>query len=186
MIHPRTYVWFHRSILWSLSWIFIRLVLWPQSCFHTYSFNLKTVKPIDPCKSLCKFFNFQATLLVMWTVSLSANHKLQWLDLLTCVVCFVLCDLKITSPSQFSCIIKSDPMIYTTLQEIKVITTLIIIMVENQLSSTSPPVWMKRKFKSLRKQMDGTTPKRAWCNFPSLGALLLWRHCHILRSTSSL
>ncbi len=28
-------------------------------------------------------------------------------------------------------------------------------MVENQLSSTSPSVWMKRKFKTLRKQMDG-------------------------------
>ena len=53
-------------------------------------------------------------------------------------------------------------------------------MVENQLSSTSLPVWMERKFRSLRKQMDGTTPQHAWFNFPSFDALLLWHHCHIL------
>ncbi len=59
-------------------------------------------------------------------------------------------------------------------------------MVENQLSSTSPQAWMKRKFKSLRKQMDGTTPQRAWFNFPSVDALCCYVIATYCRSWSPL
>ncbi len=61
----------------------------------------------------------------------------------------------------------------------EVIITLIIIYDRKSIIKYFSTSLNEEKVQTQRKQVDDTTLQRVWFDFPSLGILLLWHHCHI-------